>query len=136
MKLLIDTNVLVYDTIEDSDHHQEAKNIIDEASEIYIPSIVIHEFIWILLRRLGLNPIFVIKKITEYLVEDPRTNYILENPQIINKALIMLKNDKSPPTMVNDYLILATATSLKATLATFDNELRKIAKRRGIDVKP
>ena len=119
MKLLVDTNVLVYDTIEDSDHHQEAKNIIDEASEIYIPSIVIHEFIWILLRRLYLNPDFIIKKITEYLVEDPRTNYILENPQIINKALIMLKNDRSPPTMINDYLILATAASLKATLAHF-----------------
>ena len=54
----------------------------------------------------------------------------------LRKDRISGKTKGSPPTMVNDYLIPATVASLKTTLATFDNELRKIAKRRGIDVKP
>jgi predicted nucleic acid-binding protein len=50
MKLLLDTNVLVYDTIEDSKYHGEASKIIDSAEEIFIPPIVVHEYIWVLLR--------------------------------------------------------------------------------------
>ena len=36
LKLLLDTNVLVYDTVEDSEHHGEATEIIDRAKEVYI----------------------------------------------------------------------------------------------------
>ncbi|MCS6768851.1 MAG: PIN domain-containing protein, partial [Candidatus Caldarchaeum sp.] len=50
MKLLPDTNVLVYDTFEDSSRHHEAVKIIDDAQEMAIPAIIIHEFIWVMLK--------------------------------------------------------------------------------------
>ena len=40
--LLPDTNVLVYETIEDSPHHIEATEIIDSAKEILVTPIVLH----------------------------------------------------------------------------------------------
>lgn len=46
MRLLPDTNVLIYDTIEDSEHYDKAAKIIDEAKEVIIPSLVIHEYVW------------------------------------------------------------------------------------------
>ncbi|MEM1947114.1 MAG: PIN domain-containing protein [Candidatus Caldarchaeum sp.] len=45
MRLLPDTNVLVYDTVEDSMHHDKAVKIIDAAGELAIPPIVIHEYV-------------------------------------------------------------------------------------------
>ncbi len=45
MKLLPDAIVLVYDTIEDSKHRDLAMKAIDTAKEIFMPSIVTHEFI-------------------------------------------------------------------------------------------
>jgi len=45
MKALIDTNVLVYDTFEDSIYHAEAKKLLDSLDRWIIPSIVIHEYV-------------------------------------------------------------------------------------------
>ncbi|WP_252901739.1 hypothetical protein [Vulcanisaeta sp. JCM 14467] len=45
--------MLVYDTIEDSEYHSNASAIIDNATELVIPSIVVHEYVWILARRLA-----------------------------------------------------------------------------------
>lgn len=65
-RLLLDTNVLVYDTIGDSEAHSVAVELVDSASEIIIPSIVVHEYIWVMLRP-GVNPLFVADKVGEYL---------------------------------------------------------------------
>jgi len=67
MKLLVDTNVLVYDTLEDSEHHGEASRLIDGAAEMYLPSIVVHGYVWVLLRRLGVDPGFALFKVEECL---------------------------------------------------------------------
>ena len=48
MRVVIDTNVLVYDTFEDSLYHLEAKNILDSLEKWIIPTIVIHEYVWVL----------------------------------------------------------------------------------------
>ena len=48
MKALIDTNVLVYDTFEDSIYHAEAKKLLDSLDRWIIPSIVIHEYVWVM----------------------------------------------------------------------------------------
>lgn len=60
MKVQLDTNVLVYDTVEDGDYHGEAARIIDEARETYVPSIVIQEYIWVMLKQYKyLLPLFL-----------------------------------------------------------------------------
>ena len=46
MKAVIDTNILIYDLVEDSELHKEAEELLDSLEEWLIPSLVIHEFTW------------------------------------------------------------------------------------------
>ncbi|MEM0482826.1 MAG: PIN domain-containing protein [Nitrososphaerota archaeon] len=134
MKLLPDTNVLVYDTIEDSTPHNQAVKIIDSADMLAIPPIVIHEYIWVMLKfSVSLKTISV--KVHEYL-EDPRTRYLVEQPAAIYEALKMMKEDRASPKMVNDYVILSLALKYDLSLATFDSVLKKRAMARGVNVVP
>jgi len=135
MRVLLDTNVLVYDTVEDSDYHGEAARIVDEAREIYVPSIVVHEYIWVMLKTVQAPSTFVSRKIREY-VEDPRVVYILEPPEILAYALKILEEDKASAKEINDYIILATALHYNLVLATFDKELKSRAAKRGLKVVP
>lgn len=135
MKLLLDTNVLIYDTVEDSEYHAIASEIIDKATQIYIPSIVIHEYIWVMLKLLQAPLNIVEIKLHEYL-DDPRTVYILESVDILTNALKMLAEDKQSVREVNDYIILSTVQKYGLILATFDEKLRKIAISRNMKVVP
>ena len=135
MKLLPDTNVLIYDTVEDSEYHAIASEIIDKATQIYIPSIVIHEYIWVMLKLLQAPLNIVEIKLHEYL-DDPRTVYMLESVDILTNALKMLAEDKQSVREVNDYIILSTVQKYGLILATFDEKLRKIAISRNVKVVP
>jgi hypothetical protein len=135
VKLLPDTNILIYDTVEDSEYHSIASEIIDKAIQIFIPSIVIHEYLWVMLRLLQ-APLNIIEiKLCEYL-EDPRTVYILESIDVLVNALKMLTEDKQDVKEINDYIILSTAQKYNLMLATFDKKLRKIAINRNLKVVP
>ncbi|MCS7133884.1 MAG: PIN domain-containing protein [Candidatus Caldarchaeum sp.] len=134
MKLLPDTNVLVYDTFEDSSRHHEAVKIIDDAQEMTIPAIIIHEFIWVMLKY-SVQPSTITAKIREYL-EDPRTRYMDEPVDALADALKMLEEDKAELKNVNDYIILSLAKRFNVVLATFDTELKKIAATKGVAVVP
>jgi hypothetical protein len=48
MRAVIDTSVLIYDLVEDSEFHKEAEELLDSLEEWLIPSIVVHEFVWFL----------------------------------------------------------------------------------------
>jgi predicted nucleic acid-binding protein len=135
MKLLPDTNVLIYDTVEDSEYHAIALEIIDKATQIHIPSIVIHEYIWVMLKLLQAPLNIVEIKLHEYL-DDPRTVYMLESVDILTNALKMLAEDKQSVREVNDYIILSTVQKYGLILATFDEKLRKIAISRNVKVVP
>ncbi len=128
MRLLLDTNILVYDNIEDSEHHYDVVKIIDTADEIFIPTIVIHEYIWVML-KLSVDIKIILIKIHEYL-EDIRTRYLHESLSIIDHALRMLKEDNAKAKEVNDYIILSLALTNKLDIATFDKGLKSIAIKR------
>ena len=135
MRLLPDTNVLVYDTVEDSEHHNRAAKLIDEASEILIPSIVVHEYIWVMLKVVQATPNFVALKVREYL-EDPRAAYVCEPIEVLTGALEMLEKAGENAKEINDYVILATALHYNLTLTTFDDRLKRRALDRGLKVVP
>ena len=82
---------MVYDTIEDSEYHALAMKIIDTVKELFIPSIVVHEYTWVMLKLVQATPSFILLKVREYL-EDPRTTYILEPTRALVNALKMLEN--------------------------------------------
>ncbi len=133
MRLLVDTNVLIYDTVEDSEYHDRAKEIIDEADEIAIPSIVVYEYIWAMYKLARVAPEFISLKIEEYF-EDPRIVFLPEQLRLIHSALRMLKEDNAGLREINDYIILATALHYNLALATFDKKLIKRALKRGVKV--
>jgi len=134
MKLLLDTNVLVYDTVEDSEYHDEAVKIIDSAGEILIPPIVVHEYIWVML-KFSVDPDVIIIKIREYL-EDMRAKYLHESLRILDHAFKMLKEDNASTKSVNDYIILSLALNNRIDIASFDRGLKTIASKRGINIVP
>ncbi len=134
-RLLPDTNVLVYETVEDSPHHTTAARIVDEAREIILLPIVLHEYIWVMVKKLGVDPWIVAEKIREYL-SDRRVRYAPEPPSVLVSALRMLREMGLAPREVNDLIILAAARQYGAVLATFDEKLRRVAQRLGVRVVP
>lgn len=135
LRIIADTDILVYDTIENSEKHFEASTLLDDADRIYLPSIVLHEFLWLALRKLKLGVRAVKNKIEEYF-SDARFYYVCENSEIFTTAMEMLAEDNAPPTKINDYILLVFAKRLGVELATYDVELREIARKRGVAVVP
>ena len=134
MRLLPDTNVLVYETVEDSARHLEACRLLDGARHVLLPSIVLHEYAWVML-KLGADPEFVSAKVEEYL-RDPRMRYFAEPSTAYREASRMLIEDGAISREFNDYLILAVARMEEAVLATYDRRLKKAASKRGVRVLP
>ncbi|MGC9104480.1 MAG: PIN domain-containing protein [Candidatus Methanodesulfokora sp.] len=62
---MIDTNILIYDTFEDSLHHKKAAELLDELDRWLIPLIVLYEFVWFL-RGLSVSTVDVRDKLLEY----------------------------------------------------------------------
>uniref|UniRef100_A0A7C1PM71 Ribonuclease VapC n=1 Tax=Thermofilum pendens TaxID=2269 RepID=A0A7C1PM71_THEPE len=135
MRILVDTDVLLHDTFEDSEKHAEAAEILDEADRVYLPSIVVHEYLWLLLTKFKQSPDVVREKLEEYF-GDARFIYVSENSEVFLRALEMMREDGADPYMVNDYIILVLAQRLGATLATYDEELKQIARRRKVPTAP
>ncbi|MCC6040372.1 MAG: PIN domain-containing protein [Thermofilum sp.] len=135
VRVLVDTDVLLHDTFEDSEKHAEAAEILDEADRVYLPSIVVHEYLWLLLTKFKQSPDVVREKLEEYF-GDARFIYVSENSEVFLRALEMMREDGADPYMVNDYIILVLAQRLGATLATYDEELKQIARRRKVPTIP
>ena len=131
MRLLPDTNLLIYEMVEDSLYHKEAVEIYERASEILIPSIVLHEFLWVTLKKLEIRKEVIVAKLEEYR-EDERVKFVEPPFEAYSQAVKALEN----PSEINDLIILFTAKILKCVLGTFDERLKKKAKRFGIEVLP
>ncbi|ABL77438.1 PIN domain-containing protein [Thermofilum pendens] len=134
-RIVVDTDILLHDTFEDSEKHAEASELLDEADRIYLASIVVHEYLWLLLTKFKIDIDSVREKLEEYF-SDARFIYISENSEVFMGALDLMKEDKADPSMINDYIILVLAQRMGATLATYDEELREIAKKLGVPVAP
>jgi len=84
-------NALIYDTIEDSEHHRIASAIIDSLDICIIPSVVLEEFIFTL-AKLGLDNKIIYEKVLDLL---ETFEYLpIEKEDIIN-TLNMIKKKKS-----------------------------------------
>ena len=134
MKLLPYTTILIYETVEDSQHPQEACKLIDQTKKILILPIIIYEYLWVA-SRLGIDIKIVLSKISEYL-EDLRVYYFAESLDIYQGDGKMFLEDGKQHQELNDYIILAIAHKGKLTLATYDHELRKAAMERVVKIAP
>ena len=66
MKRLIDTNVLIDETLEDSDRHEEACKLVDSSQRALLLRTVLLEYIWVMLKKVDAPPEFVMRKVEEY----------------------------------------------------------------------
>ena len=128
-RVVVDTNVLVYATFEDSEHHKEAYAILQE-NEIVVPRIVLYEYLWVL-ARLTDNPSLLVIKMKEL------SDYelICEDYETVWRGVGRMLEEGASLEMLNDYIVFSVALR-EGALATFDKKLRKLASRSGLYIIP
>jgi predicted nucleic acid-binding protein len=129
-KAIIDTNVIIYDYIEDSLHHKEAKEILDSLDRWVIPTIVVHELIWFLK---GLNLESKLDDIIAY-IKNEKAKIVCDCDNNVLKALEILKKEKLTLSNYKDLVILSHSILENYPLATFDKKLSKIAQKYGVTI--
>ena len=129
-KAVIDTNVLIYDYVEDSEHHRRAEEILDSLDRWVIPIIVIHEFMWFL-KGIGLSQ--GLRDVLDYLKHEKAEVVCDCVENVINAVEIMIKEGLPLPDY-KDAVILTHAIKEKIPLATFNKKLAKIASKYGVEV--
>lgn len=132
MESVIDTNVLVFDSIENSQFHQEARKILDGMDKWIIPTTVMEELVFVF-SRLRLDRSFIIEKIKEILMNE-KTELVAVTEDEIASALSLIASEKISFERFNDKLVLSVAEKRKIPLATFDVELGKECRRRDVEV--
>jgi len=134
MHAVIDTNVLIYDTIEDSVFHDNARTILDSLSVWIIPSIVIYEYIWFF-KGLKFNASEV-KELLDGRVSDPRCRIVPDDGHYTQEALNILVDTSLSLALFNDMIILSVAKERRYPIITFDKKFQKRAKKFGLEVLP
>ena len=132
MTVLVDTNVLVYDTIENSPHHDSASEFVDESEDPIINSLSIVELGFVL-PRYGIDNESVRMKTEELLHSDYFTVSWLSWKMMEKVSSFMVENKLSFRDF-NDWIRAYDAYSRKVPLATFDKILQKKCKKLGIQV--
>ena len=122
---VIDTNVLVFDTFEDSEFHMEASNRLDSIEKWYLPDIVFHELMWFF-------------KSEEYDLSRARfkvEEYLTHEKSVFSQCTtddVRFASKVNNYSDYNDFIILSIAKRLQFPLFTFDGELIKKAGRHGV----
>ncbi|WP_148882354.1 PIN domain-containing protein [Thermococcus aciditolerans] len=130
---VIDTNVIIYDTFEDSEFHSEAEDVLESLDTWYIPAIVLQEFVWFF-KNNGFSAEETWEVLKGYL-DDPRFRGLKDGPETVKMAFELLKSEKISLSRFNDAMILVHAID-KGVLVTFDSKFRKLARRTGVKVLP
>jgi uncharacterized protein len=122
----VDTNVLVFDTYEDSELHRQAKAKLEEAEGWILTGIVVHEYVWAL-RGLKARLSFARDKVEEYLLSNKATFSSDSQDDVL-----FATRGASSFSRYNDYLVLSHARRLGAHLLTFDADLKRDAQKVGV----
>ena len=119
---VVDTNVLIYDTFEDTSYHENARRILDSLPEWRIPSIVLVEYI-AFLNRIRLGREKILDKLYE-LVNDPKFSLVDVEKGDVLEALKMVENERLSTLRLNDKIILSISKRVGENLVTFGRSLK------------
>ena len=134
MEAVIDTNALVYDYVEDSQFHEEAREALDGTDGWVVPSVVLEEFVFVMMKA-NVDDGLVKSKVGE-LLNDRRVTFAPVGTADVKSAIRFLSSEKASLSRFNDNLVLSIASRKKMPLVTFDKELQAQAKRFGVKVVP
>lgn len=126
MSAVIDTNILIFDTFEDSEFHEEARGQLDSLERWILPLIVFHEYVWFMkAEKLDLS--FCQEKVIEYLTRAKT----IPAPIQIDDILFSIRRIEDFRDY-NDFLILSVAKRMRHPLLTLDENLKRYANRHGV----
>jgi len=130
MKAVVDTNVIIYDYIKDSERHKEAEKVLDSLERWVIPVIVIHELVWFL------KGMKIEDRLDDMIVyaRHQKAEIVCDGENNVNKAIEILKKEKLSLAHYKDTVILSHAILENYPIATFDRRLSKIAQKYGVDM--
>jgi len=131
---VIDTNILIYDTFEDSLYHKEASHILDSLNRWIIPLIVIYEYVWFL-KGLKMSTADAQDKVLEYITSE-KSVLAREGLDEIRWAISTLVDEGLSLSRFNDKVVLSVALRRNVPLATFDEKLRRQASNIGVALVP
>jgi hypothetical protein len=129
-RIVIDTNVLVRATFEDYEDHQKNINILT-SYDIILPEVVIYEFLGILVEYLNnIDTIYrVINNLELFEIESIKIDDIEEALKMIRE-----NNKKLNKSNLNDFILLSIVKRLNCPFITYDEDLKKIAKKYNIEI--
>ncbi|BFH74830.1 PIN domain-containing protein [Sulfurisphaera javensis] len=128
MKAVVDTNVLIFDYVEDSEFHKDAEKLLDSLEKWMIPTLVIHEFVWFLKKNKLDNHI---DDVLSY-IKNEKAEILDDNIHILRKGIDIILSEKLSLSHYNDVVILSHAIVNNLALASFDRDLIKIAKKYSV----
>ena len=124
--VVVDTNVLIFDTFEDSEFHEAAVLGLESAEKWCIPGMAFHEFLWFFKGR-DLKLSDAKAKVHEYLTNE-KSVFVPCTPDDVEFALGRMKTYRD----YNDLIILSTARRANLPVFSYDEDLRKKAERYGV----
>jgi len=131
---VLDTNVIVYDTFEDSLYHEIARDILDSLDTWVLPLIVLYEYVW-LMKELDVGLEDISAKVQEY-AWDPKAKVTSGGRDAVRWALATLMEEGISASRFNDKVVLSIAEREGIPIATFDRRLRTQALREKVEVLP
>ena len=132
MEAIIDTNILVYETIEDSMYHKEVVEKLKDLESLYIPTNILIEFI-LVMKKLKLENQIIMRKILEIL-EDPSITLINIAKMDFKESLRIIIRENRDMKEINDKIILALAKRKNLPIYTYDRWLKQQARKYRVKV--
>ena len=132
MEAIIDTNILIYETIEDSMYHKEVVEKLKDLESLYIPTNILIEFI-LVMKKLKLENEVIMYKISEIL-EDPSISLISIAKMDFKESLKIIIRENRDMKEINDKIILALAKRKNLPIYTYDRQLKQQARKYGVKV--
>jgi len=120
---VVDTSVLHAYLVEEDVLHPLAAGLLEALKELVAPSIVVHELVWSLRRRLGPG------------AAGSRVGWLLAGrlhvePVVLEDVWFALRD----PRRYEDLLVVAVARRMGLPLATLDEAMAKLASQYGVEV--
>lgn len=118
MRIVVDTNILIWDTIDPDKITPVASKALIDSKVLFIPTIVLLEFEWVLRKLNQLDKLIIvtnaIEKQQKYFV------YPLDQ-QVFNEYLSVAKSLE-----MHDRVVVATARLLGVPIITSDPQIKKV----------
>ncbi|HEW94189.1 hypothetical protein DRN87_03595 [Candidatus Geothermarchaeota archaeon] len=127
MEYLVDTNILIYEMIEDSQYHDEVVSKLNKLDRVNVSIISLIELA-LVLWRLNIPTKIIINRLYELIIDEKYNIVELEKRDLEN-ALNMIRKEVLSISRLNDKIILSTAARNKWGIYTYDKDLKRECKK-------